>query len=155
MNSHQLITKRSRLGLTQRQVAELFGVDQSTVGRWELGTRKIPRFVAQHFETITGIARDASKLLSLVERIERLDGEIDDLKRDRADVVKEAKSAGYNTKLIAEVLRLKRARNKGRQLDLFEEERAFYMQVLGLLPNFEKDGEPDLPAALDRRGVAA
>ncbi len=34
--------KRMRLGLTQKDLAEMIGVDRTTVGKWELG-RSIPR----------------------------------------------------------------------------------------------------------------
>ena len=34
--------KRVRLGLTQRDLAEIIGVDRTTMGKWELG-RTVPR----------------------------------------------------------------------------------------------------------------
>ncbi|WP_196592403.1 helix-turn-helix transcriptional regulator [Pectinatus frisingensis] len=34
--------KRLKLGLTQKQIAEMIGVDRTTVGKWELGI-SIPR----------------------------------------------------------------------------------------------------------------
>lgn len=34
--------KRIRLGLTQQQLAEIIGVDRTTVGKWELG-KALPR----------------------------------------------------------------------------------------------------------------
>lgn len=34
--------KRVRMGLTQKDLAEIIGVDRTTVGKWELG-RSIPR----------------------------------------------------------------------------------------------------------------
>ena len=34
--------KRVRLGLTQRDLAEIIGVDRTTMGKWELG-RSLPR----------------------------------------------------------------------------------------------------------------
>ena len=34
--------KRIRLGLTQQQLAEIIGVDRTTIGKWELG-KAVPR----------------------------------------------------------------------------------------------------------------
>lgn len=37
--------RRERLGLTQRELAEVFGVDRMTVSRWERGVLNVPPYV--------------------------------------------------------------------------------------------------------------
>lgn len=44
-------------------------------------------------------------LRAFITRVERLDGEIGDLRADRSDVLKEAKAAGFDRKAMDEVLR--------------------------------------------------
>jgi uncharacterized protein (UPF0335 family) len=44
-------------------------------------------------------------LRSLIERIERLDDEIADLRADRKDVIAEAKANGFDPKALREVIR--------------------------------------------------
>lgn len=48
------------------------------------------------------------RLLSLVERIERLDEERKALSGDIKDIMTEAKAAGFDTKIIREILRLRK-----------------------------------------------
>jgi uncharacterized protein (UPF0335 family) len=52
---------------------------------------------------VQGIA--AAQLRSIVERIERLEGEIKDLNADKADVYAEAKGNGYSVKALKIVVR--------------------------------------------------
>jgi transcriptional regulator with XRE-family HTH domain len=42
MNNEELKQRREALGLTQEQLAEIFGVDIMTISRWERGARSIP-----------------------------------------------------------------------------------------------------------------
>jgi uncharacterized protein (UPF0335 family) len=48
------------------------------------------------------------KLRSLVERAERVDSEIEALKSDHKDILIEAKSAGFDTKIIRQLLKLRK-----------------------------------------------
>lgn len=43
---------RQRLGYTQQQLADVLGTTQTTIGRWETGTRRWPPFL--HF-TLLGV----------------------------------------------------------------------------------------------------
>lgn len=45
MSPAQLRSEISNLGLTQREFAEVTGVDERTVRRWVLGERRVPAWV--------------------------------------------------------------------------------------------------------------
>jgi uncharacterized protein (UPF0335 family) len=49
-----------------------------------------------------------SPLLSIVERVERLEGEIKELNADKSDVYAEAKANGYDVKVIKAVVAARR-----------------------------------------------
>lgn len=53
------------------------------------------------------VARSAAgeRLLSLVQRIERIDDEIKNLRADRSDVFAEAKSAGFDVPILRLILK--------------------------------------------------
>jgi uncharacterized protein (UPF0335 family) len=53
-----------------------------------------------------GIAAD--RLRSIVERIERLDGERKDLSDDIKDIFQEAKSAGFDQKVLRQLIRTRK-----------------------------------------------
>lgn len=75
-----------------------------------------------------GIA--AAQLRSIVERIERVDGEIKDLNADKADIYGEAKANGYDTKALKKIVALRRKDANER-----EEEEAIlelYKNALGM-----------------------
>ncbi|RJF94829.1 DUF2312 domain-containing protein [Oleomonas cavernae] len=77
---------------------------------------------------VVGIAGD--QLRRFVERIERLDGEIHALNADKAEVYSEAKGNGFDTKIIRQVIRLRKIDKAERQemdaiLDL-------YLEALGM-----------------------
>lgn len=48
------------------------------------------------------------QLRSLIERFERVQGEIDDLKEDQKEIKAEAKANGYDMKTFAEMIRLRK-----------------------------------------------
>ena len=62
---------------------------------------------------MTDIANDALRLF--VERIERLEEEKRGLADDIKDVYAEAKATGYDTKIMREVIRLRRMERHARQ----------------------------------------
>ncbi|WP_295038167.1 DUF2312 domain-containing protein [Sulfitobacter sp.] len=72
----------------------------------------------------------ANELRQFVERIERLDAEKKDIAEQRTEVLAEAKSRGYDTKVLAKVLAL-RKRDKD---DIAEEEAVLemYKEALGM-----------------------
>lgn len=55
-------------------------------------------------------ARNAAgeRLLSIIERVERIDEEIKGLRSDRTDILAEAKSAGFDVAIIRLVLKRRR-----------------------------------------------
>lgn len=51
---------------------------------------------------------DGNRLLSLIERIEHLESEKDAISSDIRDVYAEAKSAGFDTKIMREIIKLRK-----------------------------------------------
>lgn len=72
----------------------------------------------------------ASELRQFIERIERLDMEKKDLAEQQKEVMAEAKSRGYDTKVMRKIIAL-RKRDKD---DIAEEEAVMemYMEALGM-----------------------
>lgn len=82
------------------------------------------------------VAKD--QLRSIVERIERLEEEKKAIADDIRDVYGEAKANGFDTKVLRQVVGL-------RKKDLSEREeqdaiRDLYLSALGMLPDFEPAG---------------
>ncbi len=85
----------------------------------------------------TMVAKD--QLRSVVERIERLEEEKKAIADDIRDVYAEAKANGFDTKVLRQVVSL-------RKKDLAEREeqdaiRDLYLSALGMLPDFEPAGD--------------
>jgi uncharacterized protein (UPF0335 family) len=74
----------------------------------------------------------ADRLRSFVQRIERLQGDIDGLNQDKSDVFKEAKGAGFDTKVMRRVIRRLGALEKDKaaveEMDALE---ALYLDAVG------------------------
>lgn len=51
---------------------------------------------------------DNSQLKAIVERIEHVEGEIKDLQGDKGEIYQEAKSHGYDVKILRKVVALRR-----------------------------------------------
>ena len=60
------------------------------------------------------VGLEGGQLRSIVERIEQLEEEIRSLNDDKKDVYAEAKSAGFDVKIVREVVRLRREDPKDR-----------------------------------------
>lgn len=90
----------------------------------------MPEFPKDHNETsdVGGIAAD--RLRSIIERVERLEEERKALSGDIKDIFTEAKSAGFNVKVIRQIIRLR----KQEPADVEEEETLLdiYKRALGL-----------------------
>jgi len=88
------------------------------------------------------------QLLSIVERVERLELEKANIATDIKEVYAEAKGNGFDTKVLRKVVALR----KRDAADLEEEEAMLelYMQALGMLA-----GTPLGQAALERDGLSA
>lgn len=73
---------------------------------------------------------DKERLISLVERIERINEEISGLTEDRKDIMLEAKSAGFDTKAINHVIKLRKKNASEREME--EELFTTYEHAVGL-----------------------
>lgn len=71
------------------------------------------------------------QLKSIIERVERLNGEIKDLRDDVSDVFKEAKGNGFDTKALRQIVRL-RAEEPSKRAER-EAILDTYMQALGMV----------------------
>lgn len=82
-----------------------------------------------------GIARD--QLRAFVERIERLDEEAKALNDDRKDVYGEAKSMGFDVKILKKVIAIRRqdADERAEQDAILDT----YLQALGMVPSADDE----------------
>lgn len=83
---------------------------------------------AQPSNDVGGVAAD--RLRSFVQRIERLEEEKAALTADIRDVYAEAKSTGFDTKILRQVIRLRKLDNADRREQ--EELLDLYMAALGM-----------------------
>ena len=93
---------------------------------------------------VGGIAAD--RLRSLIERIERLESEKADLSSDIKDIFQEAKSGGFDVKVIRQLIRIRK-----QEPNEVEEQEALldvYRNALGMLAD-----TPLGASALDRLGA--
>lgn len=99
-----------------------------------------------------GVARD--QLRSFIERIERLEEEKKTIADDIKDVYGEAKGTGFDTKILREVIKIRKQDKDERA----EREAILdsYLAALGMIeqPGFFDD-EPRQPATVDRKARAA
>ena len=79
---------------------------------------------------VGGIAAD--QLRSVVERIERLNDEIDGLKAGVKDIYDEAKGNGFEPKIIRQIIRLRKleAHDRKEQEEMID----LYKSALGMTP---------------------
>jgi uncharacterized protein (UPF0335 family) len=85
----------------------------------------------------TSVARE--QLKQIVERIERLEEEKKAISDDIKDVYAEAKGNGFDTKVLRQVVRIRKQDTAERQEQ--DTIRDLYLHALGMLPDFEEDGE--------------
>jgi uncharacterized protein (UPF0335 family) len=80
-----------------------------------------------------------NQLRSFVERVERLEEEKKTISDDIKDVYAEAKSNGYDTKVLRKVIAIR----KQDQNDRMEQEAILdtYLAALGMAPQFDFEGE--------------
>lgn len=83
------------------------------------------------------VAKD--QLKSVIERIERLEEEKKAIADDIRDVYAEAKANGFDTKILRQVVSLRKKDLTERQEE--EAVRDLYLQALGMLPEFEPASE--------------
>lgn len=75
-------------------------------------------------------AIDGAQLKSFVERVERIEEDIAALNADKAELYKEAKSAGYDPKFIRKIVALRKLDPD--ELDEEDELLAMYRQAMGI-----------------------
>ena len=78
--------------------------------------------MSDNVDVITAAA--AERLKGFIERVERVEEDLDGLKEDRKEIYSEAKGEGYDTKVVRKIVRLRkmdRARRQEEQaiLDLY------------------------------------
>lgn len=95
------------------------------------------------------VARD--QLKSVVERIERLEEEKKAIADDIRDVYAEAKANGFDTKVLRQVVSLRKKDLTERQEE--EAVRDLYLVALGMLPEFETQGEAGQSSAPQNNDV--
>ena len=83
------------------------------------------------------VARE--QLRTIVERIERLEEEKKAIADDIRDVYAEAKANGFDTKVLRQVIGLRKKDQTERQEQ--DAIRDLYLTALGMLPDFEAAGE--------------
>ncbi len=77
---------------------------------------------------VGGIAGD--RLLSIIERHERLDEEVKALRSDQKDLILEAKSSGFDVPALRQVLRLRKMDSD--KLQALDDMVELYRKVLGV-----------------------
>ena len=87
------------------------------------------------------------RLRSFIERIERLEEEKQALAADIREVFAEAKSVGYNTKIMRQVLKLRKMENHERQEQ--EMELDTYLRALGMVEHSGAEETAQDAAAAD------
>jgi uncharacterized protein (UPF0335 family) len=95
------------------------------------------------------VARE--QLKSVVERIERLEEEKKAIADDIRDVYAEAKANGFDTKVLRQVVSLRKKDLTERQEE--EAVRDLYLVALGMLPEFEAQGEATQSSASQNNDV--
>ncbi len=90
-----------------------------------------------------GVARD--QLRAFIERIERLEEEKKTIADDIKDVYGEAKSMGYDTKIMKQVIALRKKDDQERTEE--DQIRDVYLAALGMIPDFEPEVDEEAPVA--------
>jgi uncharacterized protein (UPF0335 family) len=98
----------------------------------------ISRAKADHMTDVGGIT--AEQLRGYIERVERLEAEKAEVAATIKDVMAEAKGNGFDTKVIRQVIKLRKmdAEDRAEQESLLD----LYLRALGMAPDFESDEPP-------------
>lgn len=113
-------------------------IDSTTLDSMDLDDQKAALQQAQKGKVVTG-GVEATKLKSYIERIERLEEDKAGIASDVNDVFLEAKSNGFDTKTMRQIIKLRKLRSNERteaeyMLDL-------YKRALGMDSSLEDDAE--------------
>ena len=84
--------------------------------------------MAEEIKDVNGV--DAERLLSYIDRIERIEEEKKALQNDIKEIFEEAKSANFDVKAIRQILKLRKKDDQERQEEEFVLD--VYKQALGM-----------------------
>lgn len=73
---------------------------------------------------------NGERLLSYIERVERLDEEMKELRASKKEVFEEAKGCGFNPKVLRKIISLRKEDAAKREVE--EHELAVYLTALGM-----------------------
>ena len=84
--------------------------------------------MAEEIKDVNGV--DATRLMSYIDRIERIEEEKKALQNDIKEIFEEAKSANFDIKAIRQILKLRKKDDQERQEEEFVLD--LYKQALGM-----------------------
>ena len=96
-------TKEKAQGL-----AKMFGVSQEVVDEFEYNDEPVLPVVEEADKDEKNMELAADRLRSLIERIEHLEAKKKSLGSDIKDIFAEAKGAGFDTKIMREIIKLRK-----------------------------------------------
>lgn len=86
---------------------------------------------------------DANKLKQYIEKIENLEEEKAKIQEDMSDVFSEAKSDGFDVKVMKKILKLRKMKEEDRENEDYLLDT--YMMALGMIPPSHRDEDEDMP----------
>ena len=84
---------------------------------------------------------DANKLKQYIERIENLEEEKAKIQEDISDMFSEAKSDGFDVKVMKKILKLRKMKEEDRENEDYLLDT--YMMALGMIPSSRDNDESD------------
>lgn len=91
-----------------QELAKKFGVSQEVVDEFEYEEEPVLPVVKEADKDKKNMDLAVDRLRSLIERIERLEEEKKSVANDIRDIFAEAKGAGFDTKIMREVIKLRK-----------------------------------------------
>lgn len=110
------------------ELAKMFGIRKETIDAFRYNDE--PPLIPVEPNINPASVPDSNKLVSFFERIERLEEERRDLAADVREIFTQAKENGFNTKVMRQVLRLRKMNPKDRSvLEFLRDE---YKKMVGI-----------------------
>lgn len=85
------------------------------------------------------LSSDANKLKQYIEKIETLEEEKVKIQEDMSDVFSEAKSDGFDVKVMKKILKLRKMKKEDRENEDYLLDT--YMMALGMIPTSHDNGD--------------